>query len=372
MAITKFLESGTDATQGFEFYTTTAGTVASATDQAHTGPRSIKMSTGAGNAAANVRKSSILASAGRRVSFYFRTDSLPTTKGTICQFFTSGGSSVYSAEFQTDGTLSNIPGGATTATGTKVLSTNTWYRICISFYFTTTTDFTFKIYIDGVLDSTANAGTMSGSPTFDRLSLAISAIGANKNHWFDDIYVDDGASSSSQPDTSNIFVTNKRPNANGTTNGWTGTGAGSGYGTGNSVYVNEQPLSTASYVSVVGAGSAVTEEYNIENASTGDVNITGLTLVDYVGWVYTTALIAETGKIIVNNVSSNISITTSNAMFTAFAGSTTYPAGTGTDIGEITSTTVTTVTLYECGIIFAYNPAVAGTARLKALMGVGL
>ena len=90
------------------------------------------------------------------------------------------------------------------------------------------------------------------------------------------------------------------------------------------------------------------------------------------GWVRTKALIAETGSIIVNNVSTSISITTAIAMFLKMAGSTTYPAGTGTDIGEITSATATTVSLYECGIQFAYTPAAATTQKSSQLLMLGV
>ena len=176
---------------------------------------------------------------------------------------------------------------------------------------------------------------------------------------YSDHYIDN---SNALTDPGNIWVTAKRPNANGTTNDFvTQIGiAGSGYGTGHSPQVNERALSTTNGWSIV-AVAATTEEYNIESAGTGDIDITGATIVDYVGWVYTSALISETGSIIVNNATSNISITSTNTMFTAVAGSTTYPAGTGTDIGEITSATATTVSLYECGIMIAYIPA-ASTA----------
>ena len=50
-------------------------------------------------------------------------------------------------------------------------------------------------------------------------------------------------------------------------------------------------------------------------------------------------------------------------MFTNAAGSTTYPAGSGSDIGEITTTALTTVSLYECGIVIAYIPAAVATGH---------
>ncbi len=123
------------------------------------------------------------------------------------------------------------------------------------------------------------------------------------------------------------------------------------------------------------AGSAITEEYNIEAANTGDVDISSATIVDYMGWVFSKSLAGETAQIIINNVTSNISLTNANAMYTKAAGSTTYPSGTGTDIGEITSTSLTTVSLYECGIQFVYIPGVAVTPTIAtynlSLIGAG-
>lgn len=357
---TTFIESGTDATQDLSFYSSTVNTVASATDQAHTGPRSLKCSSGAGNSFADAFRTGVLADAGRRISMWFRFDSTPSANCTFLAVRQSDVTTVVTAVRLTNGLVLTIePTGATFVTGTTVLAANTWYRISLSYYITNSTTFQFKVYINGVLELTANAGTLT-NVTSDAFNVRIGAQGANRNHWFDDIYVDDGASSGSQPDTGNILVTAKRPLSNGTTNGYTtqiGAG-GSGYGTGHAPQVNEQPLSATNGWAMVGAGSAITEEYNIEGATVGDVNISGLTIVDYVGWVYTKALVGETGKMVLNAATPSITITTSNSMITAFAGSTSYPAGTGTDIGEITSTDLTTVSLYECGIVIAYYPGV--------------
>jgi hypothetical protein len=108
---------------------------------------------------------------------------------------------------------------------------------------------------------------------------------------------------------------------------------------------------------MVGAGSAVTEEYNVENVSTGDIDLTGATLFDWMGWVFAKSLASETASIVVGGTSSNIALTSTATAFMAAKGSATYPAGTGTDIGLVTSTTVTTVSLYECGVQIAYTPA---------------
>lgn len=373
MATTTFLEPGTDATEDLIFYGTVTGTVASASDQAKTGLRSIKVSSGSPAATAQLSSPvGVFTDSGSQMSFYFRISALPAADAVILQIQQAAGGGIANIFLQTDGKLRFAPVGATAATGTTVLAANTWYRICISFYITNTTTFAFKTYVDGVLDSTANAGTLTRTTSSIFKFALQSTVGANVDVWFDDIYcATGGASSSSQPDTGNILVTAKRPNANGTTNGMTGTGAGSGYGTGNSVYVNERPLSLTSYVSVLGVGATVTEEYNIENLSTGDVDLTGAILVDYVGWVFAKVAVGtEAGQLILNGSNSAKTYTTTDTLFTTFAGSTTYPAGTGSDIGVITDTSLTTFTLEECGIIFAFTVGV-GTLSTLPLLGAG-
>lgn len=348
---TTFMESGTDATQDLSFYASSTGTVSSTTAQKFTGTRSINITV------TNSFLSStggLLDDTGSQISFYFRTDVLTSTS----QFFhiqQPGGTVVMNLALQTTGKINNTPNGATTATGTAVLAINTWYRISISYFVTNTTTFAFKVYVNGVLDSTANAGTMANI-TSNKFRFLMSSPTSTTNHWFDNAFTTQGvASSSSQPDTGDIRITAKRPLANGTTNGFTSTGAGSGYGTGNAVFVNEQPLSTASFVSVVAAG-ATTEEYNIEKSTVGDVNINGGNIVDVCGWLYASALLAETASMVINNLTSNVALTSTNTMFKNYAGATAYPAGTGTDIGLITSALATTVTLYEAGILIAYKP----------------
>ena len=353
---TIYLEPGTDATQDLTFFASTVGTATSATDQYVTGGRSLKISIASSFSAAKTA-TGMAADTGRRISFNYRFTALPAAGGSF---------QLLSVPNSTDGevlALRLLPGGTiridngvgtSLANGTTVLSVNTWYRISFSYTVTNTTTFTAKYYLNGVLEATAiDSGTLDGTGS-SKVVFSAYSPSVTADFWFDNIYVDDG---SDYTDPGDIRVTAKRPNANGTTNDFsTQIGAGgSGYGSGHSPQVNERPLSTTNGWSIVGAGSAVTEEYNIENLSTGDVDLTSKTLVDYIGWLYTSALAAETGQIIVNNANSNIALTTTNTLFIKVAGSTTYPAGTGTDIGMITDTTLTTVSLYECGIIFAYR-----------------
>lgn len=368
---TKFLDPGGDAT--FNVALTTAGgfwqgvngTTAIATDFVHGAHiKSIKFFI---NSSDNVRSpSGVLADAGSRISFYVYFNSLDFITLMSLQ---NGLNSRVTLQINSGvlGLFSNT--SPQIGSNGPTLVAGRWYRISLAYTITSTTVNRFELFVDAVSAISVTNATIAGTGT-NILELG-NILGDDSDTRISDIYVDNSAALT---DPGNIWVTAKRPNANGTTNGYTtqiGSG-GSGYGTGHSPQVNERALSTTNGWSMIGAGSAITEEYNIESTSTGDIDISAATIVDYVGWVYSSALASETASIVVNNVSSNISLTSTNTMFTAVAGSSSYPAGTGTDIGEVTTTALTTVSLYECGIIVAYIPPAAATAKkFLPIMGVG-
>ena len=365
-AAATFMESGTDATQDFSMWDSTAvsstGVLTSDTSRPHTGPRSIKMFSGS-TALSNIQvaKNGVLNDSGRRISGWFNTDTPLAGNSTSRLIESTNGSAAicWQIMLTTTGKLQIVMAGSANETGTTVLSANTWYRISVAYYFTNATTYNLKVYLNGNLEITAQTGATITNVGGVNLIIRYQPDQVNASAWWDDIYVDDGASSSSQNDTGDIRVTAKRPFANGTTNGFTtqiGSG-GSGYGSGHAPQVNEQPLNVANGWSMVGAGSAVTEEYNVEGLTVGDVNLTGAPIVDYMGWVYASSLANETGSIIVSGSNSNISLTSTKTMFMKAAGSTTYPAGSGSDVGVITTNALTTVSLYEAGILVAFNPA---------------
>lgn len=351
---TIFAEPGGDAdflvatTTGF--WSSTTGTPAVATDFVHGNHiKSIKPAVGSQSF---MTKGGVLTDAGTRISFYLYLNALPSLTAFLFNLNQSGGAVVTSLNLTTGGVL-QLEGisGATLVTGK-------WYRISLAYTITSTTVNRFELFVDGVSSvSITNATLANGITTTDTIQIGNcrSNAGNTVDIRLSDHYIDN---SNSLKDTGNIWVTAKRPFANGTTNGFTtqiGSG-GSGYGSGHSPQVNERPLSNTNGWSIIGAGSAVTEEYNIENKSTGDIDISQAVIIDYIGWVDAKSIISETGSIIVNGVSTNISLTNTETLFTKVAGSTTYPAGTGTDIGIICSTTVTTVSLFETGVLVIFIP----------------
>lgn len=354
---TKFLEPGGDAdflsagtTNGFWSVGMNGGV---ATDFVHgTHARSLNFRPGIADA---VNKGGVMADSGTRFSAYIYIVTLPNATATISGMITGGGTNMVSFRLTSAGIL-QLWRATTNQIGSNgpTLATGQWYRISLAYTVTSTTINRFEAFVDGnsaISVTNATLGT-TGSDTF-----RIGNIGTNATLDFrsSDHYIDDSAS---LVDTGNIWVTAKRPNANGTTNGFTlqvGSG-GSGYGSGHSPQVNERPLSVTNGWSIVGVGNAVTEEYNIEGQGTGDINMTNYPLLDYLGWISVKTVLSETINVIVNGV--NYSQTTTanfNNLYTKIAGSTTYPAGSGADIGVTTDTTITTVTLNECGVVAAYN-----------------
>lgn len=364
MAVT-FLEPGGDAdfligtTNGFWGGPSSSGVIA--TDFVH-GSHKKSISFPANSSNVNYTINNIISDSGGRISFYIYLVALPNSNTSIAVLLSTN-SSCLSIALSSAGVLFFTQGGLGTGTqvgsnGTIPLSTGIWYRISLAYTITSTVVNRFELFVNGSSCLSVTNGTLAFINT-TRFLFGNNAGNLTMNTRFSDIYADN---SNSLTDTGDIWVTAKRPNANGTTNGFTtpiGAG-GSGYGTGHSPQVNERPLSTTNGWSMVGAGSAVTEEYNIESKSTGDIIIQNYyNIVDYIGWASMSSLVGETVQMIVNGTNFSQAITSTITMYTKVAGSTTYPTGTGADIGIITDTSLTTVSLYECGILVAYIPTLA-------------
>src|ERR1051325_1179465 len=245
---TKFLDCGGDATYlstvttSGGFYTISSGT-AIVTDIVHGNHiKSIKF---VGGAEYLITQDGVLADAGSRVSHYFYLVALPTAaKRTILQATTAGAATKSWALYVTSAGVLQLWRGAGTAqigSNGPTLSTGQWYKISVAYTITSSTINRFNVFVDQAI---AISVTNSSSIQINTSDLIIGANAADAT--FDarvsDIYVDDSAALT---DPGNIWVTAKRPNANGTANEFTtqvGSG-GSGYGTGHSPQVNERALS---------------------------------------------------------------------------------------------------------------------------------
>ena len=373
-AIMTFAEPGGDAdflvgtTNGFWGNFGGLGTIA--TDFVHGGhKKSIKYA--ANVSTGQTSPASSLVNTGSRISMYIYLVALPTSAtAAIWRLYQANNALVCSLRLTSGGVIQLWNGANTLQIGTNgsTLSTGQWYRISLAYTITSTTVNRFEQFVNGVSSiSITNATLTNVLPTF--LDLGNINLDATLDFRSSDHYIDN---SNALTDPGNIWVTAKRPFSNGTTNGFTtqiGSG-GSGYGSGHSTQVNERPLSTTNGWSIVGAGSAVTEEYNIENAATGDINLTGATIVDVMGWASMSSLAGETVNMIIGGSSIAQAITSTATLYTTSTGATTYPAGAGADIGITTDTSLTTVSLYETGIIIAYIPPQAPTVTTQTVTSI--
>ncbi len=358
MAVT-FLEPGGDATFDLSIWDASAQTNPTVgTDFLHGGHiKSLKYAIGS---ASSVGKQSVVADAGGRVSFYHYINALPNAVCSFSNIVVAGyGAAILVLRMTSAGVLQLFSAGVQLGSNGATLVTGSWHRISYAFTVTSTTVFTFNCWVDGVLAlAVSNTGTLAATGSGDVIVGNVSG-NATFDYRSSDHYIDN--SSALTDPAPDIWVTAKRPFSNGTTTNFTtqiGAG-GSGYGSGHTPQVNERALSQTNGWSMIGAGSAVTEEYTIEGASVGDINIALASVIDYMAWVFAKSALSETGSIVTGGASSNIALTSTATRFFKVKGSATYPAG-GTDVGIVTSTTVTTVSLYECGIIVAYIPATVG------------
>ncbi len=355
---TTYMESGTAATQDLSFFSASAGTTpsSSATSLVPGMPRSVKLLT---NGAANttVDRSLCLQDSGSRIVFPYMFDTLPAGANIILQARTAGGLNIIQIQIGTTGKLniSNTGTGTGTQIGTTILKVNQPYFIGVSYVVTSTTVHTVNVFLNGKLEvQEVNQGTLTNTVSSTLRFQQNLAAGAATSGYIGGFYVDN---SSNLLYPGNIIVTAKRPVSAGAANNWTtqiGSG-GSGYGTGHAPQVNEQPLSTTNGWSIA-SSSLIVEEYTIEGASVGDKDVSNprFQLIDYMGWVYFKSGTADTRNIILAGAATNITTTTSFALYTKIGASTTYPS-TNTAIGMNNNSLVALASLAECGILLAYK-----------------
>jgi hypothetical protein len=363
-ANTIFMESGTDATKDFKFWSfaPTGGSSDCAT--AETGPCSIQVNSGAGQAVSVAIACGVLADAGRRISFYYKFDNFGTIDALFAKLYTAGpGNNLINFGVQQSSKKLYIQ--STANLGSTVLSTGTWYRITISYTVTDTTHNQWRLYLNG--NSTPEVSlsnyTLSQTGT-DCLELGdgTSNAGTNIIQHIDDVYIDDG---NTLDDPGDIHVTAKLPNADNThqfvTNIGNNPGAGSYY-----TNVNERPVNVANGWRTSSASQS--ENYTIESASQGDVDISTATLIADSAWVYASSGSSCTGNITNNGTSTaSISLTTSNTMFTNIVSNASYPSNSAA-VGIKSCPSATQVNLYETSMLIAYTPSGGSGAPEGALL----
>jgi hypothetical protein len=291
MASLVWCESATAATQGFEEWTETGGTVTTESTTVKYGQRSIKLS----SQSAFVRKASVLADAGRRITAWFNIGALPTTEfERLIGIQDASSLTVLYLVVDTVGKLRLVNdtdtsqgGTPSSKTGTQTVPTATWFRVSVSYTITATNNWAAKVYYS---ELNGTPGTLDISATNSDFNLL--RTGSSKLHTFFNtnepvtayvmpVYVDDGSDLNDPGDIRTIPALYATESA---TNFDTAIGAARSASDYNNV--NERPLSETNGWQQA-AASQVAESYLIQQTlSSLDVDITGKTIVGRLAWLW--------------------------------------------------------------------------------------
>jgi hypothetical protein len=229
--------------------------------------------------------------------------------------------------------------------GITIIPPNEDHRVAVSYVRHGVDDLEVKVFLDSIEELSlveVNTGGQSVWP--DLIYGWIGAgIGANKVCWFDQIYIDDV---DDLTDPGPIYMTAKLPAAVNVDDFDTTGGTGA---------VNERPVNLSNYRQQAGV-SQVYQNYTLQAAEVGDVDISDETFIGYMGWA-----IAKKGSgtgsgvgLTVNGVTTGIDLTTSPALVKAAVLSEDYPSdAAGIGLRSIDGDADTF--LYECGAIIAYQ-----------------
>lgn len=360
------MESGTDATQAFEFWSATSN-AASSTEQPHTGPRSIKLTTTLGQ----VRQDNVLADAGSRISWWARFSAIPGsgTPHILGLMRATDGLGLVTIRYDVAAGVFKLFDNVTSYAGTASIQTDTWYRFSAAFTVAAATVNEFRFWINGNLDiSVSNASLVSNNIGQARFGAGVSGF---ENCYLDDFYID---ASAALTDPGDIRVAAKLPAANGT-NAWdTAIGANPANRWTN---VNERPISETNGWQDATAAANTLETFGLEAASAGDADLTGATIAARCAWVWAKRGSGGVGAggdapaIINNGTAAAVTLGTTPALFTNIVDSSSYPSD-PSGIGMRANNGGADTFLYECGMLLAHTPAAAATGGSRlSLLGVG-
>src|SRR3990167_5293320 len=208
---TTFLESGTSATQGYEFFTSAGLSPTSEGTIVHTGPRSAKFT-----AYQTATKAGVYVDAGGRGSFYVYLAAIPGSTVTLWEIKNTANGRALALNILATGALQLAYGGGGTTIGSATVNE-------------------FRCWLSGALEITSSNQSTNTEGGTNNLIIGNNAAGASTSIYFSDIYMDNDTGLTLPGD---IRVTSKLP---GTVNNNTFDTAG---GTG---AVNERPLSETNY-----------------------------------------------------------------------------------------------------------------------------
>lgn len=367
-----FIEPGSSATGDLAFFTQTVGAVASVVGGGQTPSRSIQLSTGSPAVAASVLYTASWGSAGRMTYYMQRS----ATAAAISDVFyveekpLAGNRMVFRVQEQTTGILRIKPVGVGATNGTTVLATNTLYRLDVSWVITSTTVFTINLYLNGILEASAvNTGTLTAWSEMNGGSNVVWVLsdtaGASVTMNISDLVVD-GVNDAS--DLGDLRVTAKRPAANNTNQFDTAIGANPATRWTN---VNEVPTNTANGWTQT-AIADTQENYTLEGASVGDVNMAPFAVLGRAAWLWFAETLAAAGQgpaLMDNGTETRLlKYGTLPTLFSLLTTTSAYPSNVA-GIGMRSANDVLTGPdfLYDCGTIIVYD-----AGHPKTLMTLGI
>lgn len=216
-------------------------------------------------------------------------------------------------------------------------------------YLQTGADADVAVFINGIPELTATLA-VGGSPMANLRYGWVDSPGVDHLCWFDQLAIDIG---DDIQDIGNVLMTAKLSAAVNEDN-WNTTG-----GTG---AINERPLSATNYRQHTVA-EAVRQTYTLEAADEGDVDVSGESLIGYMGWVWSRMGFGEVDslKLVVNNIEIdktaeyfNNSNGTSQVMYRSATASQSYPSH-AAGIGMVSNEGTADTFLYEGGVVQAYQ-----------------
>lgn len=240
-----------------------------------------------------------------------------------------------------------VDGAGVSYDGITQLAINTQNRISFGYIYNGVDDLDINVFVNGIPELSIEEASTGGVALSSDLRYGwVTTPGVDHLCWFSHLAIDDG---DDLADIGNILSTAKRSAAV-NENNWNTTG-----GTG---AVNERPLSETNYIAEVDGIARLRQSYTLEAAAAGDVDISGETLRGHMGWAW--AKVTGTGEfvdIILNNalIDRTAAITgTTPLLLTAAVTDTSYPSH-AAGIGMRNASELLTTTMYECGMIQAYQ-----------------
>jgi hypothetical protein len=349
-----WLDPGGDAVEAFGYFNSIANNGSGCsydTSVKFQGVGSYKFDAGAGQLETDAaNKIECLNTLGTRFSVRWRYSVQPSPAGQLPIIYiantlaSSGKIFAVTVTPSGAGVKVQFSGFATLIDGTTVLAVNTWYRISFAFVLHAADNLDVKIYVDGNQEVSTTGEFTNGRDVATAYYYGWGASpGANTACWYDQFVIDNGSDLS---DLGAVLDTAKLPTSANANNFDTTGGTGA---------VDERPPNLSNYKQQQ-SSSQVSQNYNLQAAATGDIDISSKTIYGYMGWIIANeGATSGTPKITVDGTDYAVTLTSSALLYAQCNTPDAYPSNAAA-IGMVSSGTADDTALFECGVVVAYKP----------------